>query len=126
MSENAGVVLVVDDQPGLVNLYQVMLETRGFSARTAMDGKEALRVFQEEEQIDVVIMDYNLQEESGLDVYRRMLEIDPALKAILCSGELESKLAAQLQPDWKIRLLSKPFNTKELLAAVTGVMRSPE
>ncbi len=121
MPENTGVVLVVEDQLGLVNLYKAMLETSGIRVRTAMSGEEALRVFQEE-QIDVVLMDYNLQKETGLDVYHRMLEIDPSLKAILCSGEPGSKLAGQLKPEWKIRLLSKPFSTKVLLAAVSDVM----
>ena len=117
-------VLIVEDEPPLVELLSYNLEKAGFQAQIARDGEEALLAV-EERRPDLVLLDWMLPYVSGIEICRR-LRRDPEtrdLPIIL--------LTARGEEDDRIRGLDvgaddyvvKPFSPSELVARVRAVLR---
>ena len=114
-------ILVVDDEPKIVDLARDYLEHAGFAVRTAADGEAALGVVRRE-QPDLVVLDLGLPGLDGLDVTRRIRR-DSNLPVIMLTArddELDKLLGLELGAD---DYLTKPFSPRELVARVRAVLR---
>lgn len=78
-------VLVVDDETELVEALVERLEIRGFQARGATSGAEAVSAAQEN-QFDVAVVDLKMPGMDGLQVIRQLIKIQPELKCVLLTG----------------------------------------
>jgi DNA-binding response OmpR family regulator len=117
-------ILVVDDEPQIVQLVRDYLEHSGFTVLTATDGTSALRVARER-QPDLVVLDLGLPGLDGLDV-TRSLRREGAMPVVMLTarGEESDKLVGlELGAD---DYLTKPFSPKELVARVRAVLRRSE
>lgn len=83
-------ILLVDDEEGIQLLYREEFEEEGFEVISAYNGDEALEKFSNE-SLDLVILDINMPGMSGIEVLRRMKEINPDLPVILSSAYQEYK-----------------------------------
>ncbi len=114
-------VLVVDDEKTLVKALSFNLEKEGFRVETAYDGKEALeKVF--ELKPDIVVLDLMLPEVDGFEVCRRIrkkLEI-PIIMLTARSEDIDKVLGLELGAD---DYLTKPFNSRELVARIKAILR---
>jgi two-component system, NtrC family, response regulator AtoC len=111
-------ILVVDDEPSIRKYLQTLLEVDGFEVETASSGKEALKIVNEGERPDFIILDVLMPEMGGLDTLQEMMHLDRSLNVIMlsCSNEVGTVVEA-------IRLgahdyLTKPFEKTELDAAM--------
>jgi DNA-binding response OmpR family regulator len=114
-------ILVVDDEPKIVELARDYLEHAGFAVRTAANGEVALGVVRRE-QPDLVVLDLGLPGLDGLDVTRRIRQ-DSNLPVIMLTArddELDKLLGLELGAD---DYLTKPFSPRELVARVRAVLR---
>jgi DNA-binding response OmpR family regulator len=108
-------ILLVDDEEGILLLYSEELEEEGYLVETAMNGDQALERFQAAPP-GLVILDINMPGANGIEVLRRMKEINPGLPVILCSAYPEYK---QDFGTWASdEYVVKSANTDELKAAV--------
>ena len=117
-------VLVVDDEPQIVQLVRDYLEHGGFAVLTAGDGPTALRIARTQRP-DLVVLDLGLPGLDGLDV-TRSLRRDGAVPIIMLTarGDESDKLVGlELGAD---DYLTKPFSPKELVARVRAVLRRVE
>ena len=117
-------VLVVDDEPQIVQVVRDYLEHGGFFVLSAADGPTALRVARTRHP-DLVILDLGLPGLDGLDV-TRSLRRDSAVPIIMLTarGDESDKLVGlELGAD---DYLTKPFSPKELVARVRAVLRRVE
>jgi two-component system, OmpR family, phosphate regulon response regulator PhoB len=73
-------VLVVDDEPDMRVFLSTLLETNGFKALSASDGRRGLEIAQESSP-SLIILDVMMPRESGISMYRE-LKLAPALKNI--------------------------------------------
>jgi CheY-like chemotaxis protein len=78
-------VLCVDDERIGLRVRKIMLESRGYIVLTASDGPEGLKVF-EENQVDVVILDYYLPGLNGGDVASEMRRRRPGVPIVFLSA----------------------------------------
>lgn len=78
-------ILVVDDEPGLRLLYAAELQDEGYEVRTEESCSAAAKVL-ESEQIDLVILDIQVKQESGLDMLQKIVKERSGLPVILCSA----------------------------------------
>ncbi len=114
-------VLVVDDEPQIVNVLKAYLEKSGFGVVTAVDGINALNVFHNETP-DFIILDLNLPGMDGLDVMRTLRrESDvPVLMLTARVEETDKLIGLELGAD---DYVVKPFSPKEVVARVRTVLR---
>lgn len=78
-------ILVVDDEPGLRLLYAAELTDEGYEVSTAESCAAAAAVL-ENEQIDLVVLDIQIKQESGLDMLQTIVKERSSLPVILCSA----------------------------------------
>src|SRR5437868_7583324 len=114
-------ILVVDDEPRIVQLVRDYLEHGGFTVLTASDGPAALRTARTGRP-DLVVLDLGLPGLDGLDV-ARSLRRDGQLPIIMLTArteETDKLVGLELGAD---DYLTKPFSPKELVARVRAVLR---
>ena len=117
-------VLVVDDEPKIVQLARDYLEHAGFDVVTAADGRAALDQLRKRRP-DLVVLDLGLPELDGLDV-TRTIRRDSNLPIIMLTArddEVDKLLGLELGAD---DYLTKPFSPRELVARVKAVLRRTE
>lgn len=112
-------ILVVDDEVNVRRLYQIELEDAGHEVVTAANGAEALKVIAATAP-ELVILDIKLEAENGLDLLRRMKEIQPGVAVILNSGysTYRDDFSSWLADAY----LVKSSNTSELTTAVREIL----
>src|SRR5437016_9872923 len=114
-------ILVVDDEPRIVQLVRDYLEHGGFTVLTASDGQAALRTARTGRP-DLVVLDLALPGMDGLDV-ARSLRREGAVPIIMLTArtdESDKLVGLELGAD---DYLTKPFSPKELVARVRAVLR---
>jgi DNA-binding response OmpR family regulator len=116
------IILVVEDEPALVDVIVYNLRQAGFETVEAGDGREALRLAAEVRPA-LVILDLMLPDLDGLAVCRTLRERFPALPIIMVTArtsELDRVLGLELGAD---DYVPKPFSPRELVARVRAVLR---
>jgi two-component system, OmpR family, response regulator VicR len=114
-------VLVVDDEKTLVKALTFNLEKEGFRVEQAYDGEEALqKVFSLNP--DIVVLDLMLPQIDGFEVCRRIRKkMDvPIIMLTARSEDIDKVLGLELGAD---DYLTKPFNSRELVARIKAIMR---
>ena len=117
-------ILVVDDEPQIVQLVRDYLEHGGFNVLAAADGPAALRTAATQHP-DLVVLDLGLPGLDGLDV-TRSLRRNGAVPIIMLTAradESDKLVGLELGAD---DYLTKPFSPKELVARVRSVLRRSE
>ena len=114
-------ILVVDDEPKIVQLARDYLEHAGLTVFTANDGKFALTVARVEKP-DLIVLDLGLPEMDGLDVTRALRKESnvPIIMLTARSEESDKLIGLELGAD---DYIVKPFSPKELVARVRAVLR---
>ena len=115
-------ILLVDDEPNIIELAQLYLEREGFQVISAVDGKEALDAV-ERHRPALMVLDLMLPEIDGLEVCRILRgKKDPVAILMLTARDedLDKILGLELGAD---DYLTKPFNPRELVARVKAVLR---
>ena len=114
-------ILVVDDEPRIVQLVRDYLEHGGFTVLTASDGPAALRSARTARP-DLVVLDLGLPGLDGLDVARSLRRGGEVPIIILSArtDESDKLVGLELGAD---DYLTKPFSPKELVARVRAVLR---
>ncbi|MCJ7567731.1 MAG: response regulator transcription factor [Anaerolineales bacterium] len=117
-------ILVVDDEPKIIQLTQDYLENAGFSVMSAGDGDRALAVIHGE-QPDLVILDLGLPGMDGLDVCRSIRKTSnlPIIMLTARDEEADKLVGLELGAD---DYITNPFRPKELVARVRSVLRRSE
>ena len=114
-------ILVVDDEPNVLELVSLYLSRDGFSVTTATNGREAIAIF-DELQPDLVVLDIMLPELDGWEVCRilRGKSATPIIMLTARSDDLDRIVGLEMGAD---DYLAKPFNPRELVARVKAVLR---
>ena len=111
-------ILVVDDEPDLIDLYQMELVRRGFDCQTAGSGNEALALIKEN-PFDLVITDFRMPNGTGLDLLRGSLSHStdtnrPRIPFIIITGFVEQGVVTALL-EGASSVHGKPVSFKEIV-----------
>lgn len=114
-------VLIVEDDPTLLDVLRYNLSKEGYTVVTATDGGEALEVARRERP-DLVLLDIMLPVMSGLEVCRilRKEMAVPILMLTAKTEEIDKVVGLELGAD---DYLTKPFSVRELLARIGALLR---
>ncbi|HLZ44625.1 MAG TPA: response regulator transcription factor [Gemmatimonadales bacterium] len=117
-------ILVVDDEPRIVQIVRDYLQHGGFAVLVAADGPSALRTARTGRP-DLVVLDLGLPGQDGLDVARALRRDGdvPIIMLTARSEESDKLVGLELGAD---DYLTKPFSPKELVARVRSVLRRAE
>ena len=118
-----GVVLVVDDEPDLLELALAYLEDLGYTALQARDGAGALAQVAGRDDIDLLVTDVIMPGGmNGMELGQRVREASPKTKVILTSGFPADALEERSGEVMNGPLLRKPYLRAEFVAAVRSAM----
>lgn len=112
-------VLIVDDYPGLTELYEVALGARGFEVVGAATAGEAL-TRAATERFDAVVLDVELPDGSGLELAKRLRQI-PTLEGVPLIG-MSSYAPFGVREHFD-GFLPKPFHPKKLASMIRRLAR---
>lgn len=121
MREQAGRLLVVDDEPELRALLKRYLTEQGYQVDAVADGS-AMERYLEKQPVDLIILDLMMPGDDGLTLARRLRQQgDQAIIMLSARGdEVDKIVGLEVGAD---DYLAKPFNPRELLARVRAVLR---
>ncbi len=111
-------VLVVDDEPGLLESVTRMLRSGGYLVSHAANGAEALEVIQHQGIPDLVLTDLMMPVMGGIELAEQVHGRWPALPLLFMSGYSAELLDDLMHLGAAGELLQKPFTAEDLLAAV--------
>jgi len=111
------IVLAVDDEPNVLESYRVILEDT-CEVRTATDGTTALKYLPHED-IRLVLLDLRLPDMEGLEVLRRMKEIDEYIAVIVVTAVDDVKTAVEAMKAGAHEYVVKPFDMEALQTLVS-------
>lgn len=116
-------VLVVEDAAEFVALLVPLLETEGYSVRTAADGETAVEMVRSF-QPDVILLDLTLPRLDGIEVCRRVRVFTDAYIVMLTArdDEVDRVIGLEVGAD---DYVTKPFSARELVARVRAMLRRP-
>ena len=118
-------ILLVDDEPSILQLAQMYLEREGFRVKTASDGEaalEAVRVLCPA----LIVLDVMLPKLDGFEVCKRLRQRDDPAAILMLTArdeDIDKILGLELGAD---DYLTKPFNPRELVARVKAILRRGE
>ena len=108
-------VLIVEDEASLRELLKMVLEPRGYKVLTAADGAQAIDVLlREPRTIEAVLLDLNLPELNGVDVFKTLRRIRPETKVLIVSGNITPEVRRELNGMGQQDFLPKPYQIDEL------------
>jgi DNA-binding response OmpR family regulator len=114
-------ILLVDDDAALLEVMTIVLSSEGYRVVAATDGAEALREV-ERNRLDLVVLDVMLPRISGFEVLKKIREkSDVPVVMLTAKGQSVDKVVGlELGAD---DYITKPFDTKELLARIRAILR---
>ena len=114
-------ILIVDDEPNIIELAKLYLEREGFKVEGVSTGKDAL-TRQETGKPDLIVLDLMLPDIDGFDVCRRIRTKSnvPILMLTARKEDVDKIVGLELGAD---DYLTKPFNPRELVARVKAILR---
>jgi len=117
-----GLILVIEDEPGIVDFLERGLEAHGFNVISALDGDSGIERALTED-VDLVVLDMMLPGKSGLEVLERLRESKPGMPVIVLTalGEIEHRVTGL--DAGATDYLVKPFSLTELAARIRAQLR---
>ncbi|HET6466376.1 MAG TPA: sigma-54 dependent transcriptional regulator [Nitrospiria bacterium] len=116
-SAKTGRILVVDDEPNMLDLFKKVLGKEGYEVVAASSGEEAVEKL-ETEGFDLLISDLKMPGVSGLELLKKAKSVNPTLPCILLTayGTIDSAVAAIKEGAYDY--LTKPINNDEITLTV--------
>ena len=115
-------VLLVDDSGLARRSTRRMLEQAGYEVVEAEDGLSALERFAVEKP-DVVLLDLVMKGMYGLDVLAKLREMDPAVKVIVVSADVQTSSRQMVQDGGAAGFINKPANADQVVQMVGQVLK---
>ena len=119
-------IMVVDNEPDIVDLTRTVLELGGYNVVAALSGEECLRLL-EKEKVDLVLLDIMMPGMSGWDVFNRINKKSPKIKVAFMSVlEISDKRKQVLIEEGLADYIMKPFDKDTLLDRIDKILEETE
>src|SRR5690606_15285548 len=116
------VVLVVEDEPDVLDVAAELVRSIGYDVVTAPSGEAALKILQQTERIDILFTDVMMPEGiNGIELVRRARQFRPDLKVVLTSGYPLPVLRAEHGRIGEYSFMNKPYRLAELAQKLRSV-----
>jgi len=116
-------ILLVDDEQLVVDAGKHVLERLGYTVYTAINGLDAIDVVKKMKvKLDLVILDMNMPDVSGREVFDTIKTLDQRIKVPLSSGESANGDASRMLENGCNGFIQKPFSILELSEKIKKIM----
>jgi two-component system cell cycle sensor histidine kinase/response regulator CckA len=116
-------LLLVDDEPKVLDICERFLKTLGYSVLTAKSGFEALETYERNKAIiDAVVIDMIMPGMNGKELFTRLREIQPSLKALISTGYSVEGEVSDLMTRGCKGYIQKPFSIKVLAKEIRRIL----
>ena len=123
MEEPKARILLVDDEEMLLEIGSEMIEFLGYSVQTAQGGLECLKILENDQDFDLVILDMAMPDLDGQQTLAEIQKRSLAKRVIISSGfNLDSDRDAILAAERVVGALNKPFNLNELSRIISETL----
>jgi len=114
-------ILVVDDNMDMCQIISDILKEVGYSVNSSYNGEDALMKIKKN-HYDLIVLDYILNEMSGLMVLEKALQMIPSLKVIMISAFGDKYIKTRARELGVSDFLDKPFDIKVLTRRVQDIL----
>lgn len=118
-------ILIVDDDPALVDFLKLLLESEGYDTDDAMDGPSALARVQASIP-DLVLLDYMMPNMDGLDVLKHVNTHHETAFVVMLTGKGSEEVAVECMKAGAVDYVVKPFDNDRLLSVIRNALRMRE
>ncbi len=115
-------VLIVDDEPDIREILNLLLSSNGYNVFSSADGENAIRILKENPTIDLIILDIMMPHEDGVQVLRKIREFSK-VPALFLTAKIHENDKAEAYESGGDDYLTKPFSQNELLMKVNSLIR---
>ncbi|MEN8244521.1 MAG: ATP-binding protein [Thermodesulfobacteriota bacterium] len=123
LAKGKGNILYVDDETMLLEVGSELLEMVGYKVQSADSGKKAIEIFQrDKDAIDLVLFDMIMPGMNGGELFDKLKEIKPDIKAILSSGYSIDGQAQEIITRGCNGFIQKPFDMKSLSRKIRDIL----
>jgi len=116
-------ILIVDDEPGIVEEVSSFLAEEGYEIRTADTARDGIREF-EAFKPDLILLDMKLPDQPGMEILKLVKRDSPSTKVIVNTGYVDQKMIDEAEALGRDAFLQKPFNLERLLDEVERVLKT--
>ncbi len=116
------ILVIVDDEPGIVEEVKTFFEEEGHRVYTADSGEDGIRLVGEVKP-DLLLLDVKLPDISGLKVLEAIKKISPKSKTIVITGYVDQNLIDEAEKLGRDSFLQKPFNFEVLKEEVDRLLK---
>ena len=123
LNGNGELVLVVDDEPGILRVTKLILEKHNYRVLEANDGPEALALFaQQMDSVNIILTDIMMPYMDGVMLIRAIKKMKPSMKFIASTGQGEETRVPELETLHVTNFLTKPYDTERLLKTLCDTL----
>ncbi len=116
-------ILVVDDEPVVLNMCKLVLSRGGYNVLEAGGGAAGLAIFQANaDNIRLALLDIRMPVMNGLELAQKLIAIQPGIKILLMSGYSITEVRQIIGPNNPFRIIWKPFTSESLLRMIQTVL----
>ncbi len=119
-------ILVVEDEDPVRFVLTEVLEGEGYIVLATGGGEEALRVFADRPEVDLVVTDVAMPGMTGPQMVEAIRASRPDMRVILLSGYADETTRQGTRTDERTRYVQKPFGVDELAEVVRGMLDEAE
>ncbi|HVI54968.1 MAG TPA: response regulator [Luteibacter sp.] len=118
-----GHVLVVEDDPNVLDITSYVLELEGYDVLTAMNANEALTTLADHPEVELMLTDVNMPGDmDGIDLVRELHRQGSAVSCVVVSGDALHASDRLGKMNTSAAFLAKPYDRRSLLKAVSDAM----
>ena len=122
-----GIILLVDDEKGVIEVCSEMLETLGYQVKAVSNGLEALEVLRTKDlEIDLVILDMVMPQMNGEETFEKIRTLDPDMRVLVSSGYSREAEIEKMMEKGCNEFILKPFDVASLSEKLNKVFKIPE
>lgn len=110
-------ILIVDDEPGILEFLRNMFQADGYEAVIALNGEAAIEAVKNG-TVDLVITDLRMPEMDGMELLRELKKLKPSMPVIMLTAYASDETALEAKKLGVFTYISKPFNVAGLLGIV--------
>lgn len=119
-------IMLVDDDPMILDVGKQMLERTGLDVVTAKGGPQAIEIYSKDHKsIDMVILDLIMPEMTGIETYHELKRINPSIKVLFSSGYRKNMDVQAIVREGRSAFIQKPFKLEQLTQEVGRILEMP-